>query len=97
MSFRDLVLSLVRDIDDPEVRIGIISTFNGIKEAYMAGRLDNESLFRQLYNAIKDLLTILRPDLSEKEISDRASKLAKQMSSLIRLEAMHARTLMRFR
>jgi hypothetical protein len=96
MSLSQKVLALVSGIDNPRVRIDIMSTINFLFDLYTSGRVNEEQLRTDLFDICQTIVSECNPDLLEDEVRKRASLLVDELARTMKVEGLRARTLSRF-
>ena len=96
MSLSQKLLALVSGIDNPKVRIDIMSTVNFLFDLYTSGRINEDQLRGDLYDICRTIVSECNPDLVEDEARKRASVLVDELVRTMKVEGLRARTLSRF-
>ena len=96
MSWRDLLLELIGDIEDPQERIDIVRTINYILMQYENGEIDYDSAKGDIAMVVRDVLMDKDPTLDEEEATQRAIEYAERLLRKYRVRSMFRRARKRY-
>lgn len=96
MSFMQKLQALTAGIDDPRVRMDVMSTVNFLADLYFSGRIKEDQLRDDLFEVASTVISMTRPELTEDDVRRRANVVVEELVQTLKVDGLMRRTLSRF-
>jgi hypothetical protein len=90
------VQALVAGVDDPRVRLDVMSTINFLADLFHSGRINENQLRNDLFEIASTVISMTRPELTEDDVRRRANVVVEELTQTLKVDQLYRRTLSRF-
>ncbi len=93
MGLQEKILSLMKGIDDPAMRMEVFRSIQFLFEVYTTGEVSEEEILDDLVDIAATVLSMKHPEKTEEQIMEEAKKLAGELMAHFRAETITRRLL----
>ena len=93
MSWQNVVLSLLSDVDDPHIRMEVMRSINFLFQVYQTGRVTDDQILNDLFEVCLTIIQYKHPDLTPEEQVQKAKEYAERLLEEFRVASITRRLL----